>query len=111
MAQENPIPTRTALGIAAAACSLTLAAGITAASLLGYVEPGRRSFSQGAAETPAATNADPKVPASGVVLVPVEPTAPGVGNIGNETPGVRLTPVRHEERDEHAGWEDEHDDD
>jgi hypothetical protein len=73
MAEEDPIPTRTAVAVAVAACSLTLAAGITAAALFGYVGPGRRSGSGDAAETASANGAAPAPPASGGVLVPGEP--------------------------------------
>ena len=121
MAQASPIPTRTALAVAAAACSLTLAAGVTTAALFGYVGTGPRSFSPDAAPTTSATEADLKVPTSGVVLVPVQPAtvAPAVDANGEDPQGLLLASAGHEEPDERfRGYEhgrgedeDEHDDD
>jgi hypothetical protein len=121
MAQESPIPTRTALAVAAAACSLTLAGGVTTAALFGYVGTGRRSFSPDTAPTTSATEADLKVPTSGVVLVPVQPAtvAPAVDANGEEPQGLLLASARHKDSDDHFRGgergrgedEDEHDDD
>lgn len=118
MMQETSIPTRMALAVAAAACSLTVAAGITGAALLGYVGPGRHSAPPAATAADAA-GADLNPQTGGVVLVPVQPAlpAPTLDSDTGEPRGLLLASGRDEEHAEHfrgdAGvqHEDDHDDD
>jgi hypothetical protein len=112
MAQETVVDRRTVLAVAAAACSLTLAVGVTAAALFGYVGSGR---------TPGATAAPTLDPAaSRVVLVPVQP-APAEAAVGadqreqDERDGLLLVSARRDEHREHGRRSErrhhEHDDD
>jgi hypothetical protein len=118
MVQETSIPTRMALAVAAAACSLTVAAGITGAALLGYVAPGRHSAPPAATAADAAGTAlNPRTGA--VVLVPVQPAlpAPTLDSNTDEPRGLLLASRRDEEHGEHfrgdegTHHEDDHDDD
>jgi hypothetical protein len=52
MSQEPTVPTRTGVMIAAAATALTLAAGVTVGSLLGWIGPDRAAPTQTPAEAP-----------------------------------------------------------
>jgi hypothetical protein len=109
MTHETVVERRTVLAVAAAACSLTLAVGVTAAALLGYVGPGR---SPGATTAPALDHST-----SRVVLVPVQPApAEGATGAGDGEPiDLLRVSARHEEHGEHSGRKErrhhEHDDD
>jgi hypothetical protein len=119
MVQETSIPTRMALAVAAAACSLTVAAGITGAALLGYVGPGRYSAPPDTAAAADAANAALNPQTSGVVLVPVQPAlpAPTLDGDTDEPRGLLLASRRDEKHGEHfrgdegMHHEDDHDDD
>jgi hypothetical protein len=117
MAQQEPISTRTTVAIAAAACSATLAIGITVAAVLGYVGPERRAAGADSAMTSEAGAGDPKKPDAVVVLVPVQPAtaAPAIANDEGDPSALVLASARRSEREhehrEHTGHrkDDDHD--
>jgi hypothetical protein len=110
MAQERSISTRMTLAIAAATCSATLAAGITAAALFGYVGARRPPV----AATDSRTTIETQVAGSGasepgVVLVPVEPAAaPAIDANAEDAKTLRLASTRHREHERYARDHDRH---
>lgn len=98
MSQQSTIPTRTGVVIAAAAAALTLAAGVTVGSLLGWVGPDR------AAPPAPPAEASPSDPA---------PPAPAVADA--ETTFASRERGHHGRRDRHGRerrhHEERHDDD
>ena len=114
MAEQEPISTRTTLAVAAAACSLTLAAGITAAALFGYVGPGRQpAMGEGSGSASATRAADSTAADSGVVLVPVQPATaePAIEANADDPAGLRLVSARDDDRERHARGDARHEED
>jgi pyruvate/2-oxoglutarate dehydrogenase complex dihydrolipoamide acyltransferase (E2) component len=72
MSQESTITARTGLAFAAAVAALTLAAGVTAGSLLGWIGPGRGGTPADAAP-PEAAPAEAAPPAGAATAKPAVP--------------------------------------
>jgi hypothetical protein len=116
MSTESPVPTRTALAIAAAACVMTLAVGTTVGSIFGYVGP-RRQHSPSPDAPPSAPGrvvSEPRT--ASIVLVPVSPTSSPPGDTA-KAPELRIAALRQGDfdelldRGEHRRQEDHNDDD
>lgn len=97
-----------------ATAAVTVAVGVTAAALGGYIVPVRDQASRTAAargneESPNATEPQPAAPSSGanVVLVPVAPDLPAANPVEAE-PGLVLARYEAHEREEHRGRSREH---
>jgi hypothetical protein len=89
MAEETSLSTRGRIAVAAASCSLSLAAGITVAAFLGYISPGP-SAGTNAEQVQPTTNAASGAPAPSIVLVPVQPASPDIGRDAPAPDGLRL---------------------
>lgn len=123
---EEKSSSRATLSTVIATAAVTVAVGVTAAALGGYIVPARDQASLSAAapgnESPNATEPQPAVPSSeaNVVLVPVAPDMPAA-NLVEAEPGLVLARYEAHEREEHRGRNrdhheehedgDEHDDD
>lgn len=126
---EEKSSSRATLATVIATAALTIAVGVTAAALGGYIVPARDRASLTAAppgnpESPEATEPQPTAVSSGanVVLVPVAPDVPAAAPVAAE-PELEPVLANYEarEREEHRGRdrghreehedEDEHDDD
>lgn len=112
MPSESPPTRRFAIALTAAVAATTIAIGVTAASLLGWLRPTATPASEAIQEAPA-------TPASPVIFVPVTPAMPGVpAPVPHEVDGESVATVQvavhernhhheHESKREH----DEGDDD
>lgn len=111
MAQSESISTRTSLAIAVAACSMTLAVGITTAALFGYVGAWRSAAGDGAQGTTDTRATDAATPAGAVVLVPVQPAtgAPALEVNPGDPPDLVRASARHREHERHDDDEGEDD--
>lgn len=124
---EEKSSSRATLATVIATAALTIAVGVTAAALGGYIVPARDRASLTAAppgnpESPEATEPQPPAVSSGanVVLVPVAPDVPAAPLVAAEPEPV-LANYEAREREAHRGRdrghheehedEDEHDDD
>ena len=124
---EEKSSSRATFSTVIATAAVTVAVGVTAAALGGYIVPARDQASLSAAapgneESPNATEPQPAVPSSGanVVLVPVAPDMPAANPVEAE-PELVLARYEAHEREEHRGRNrdhheehedgDEHDDD
>lgn len=124
---EEKSSSRATLATVIATAALTIAVGVTAAALGGYIVPARDRASLTAAppgnpESPEATEPQPTAVSSGanVVLVPVAPDVPAAAPVAAELEPV-LANYEAREREEPRGRdrvhreehedEDEHDDD
>lgn len=113
--KENSSSTRTAVAAAVAACSLTLAVGITTAALLGALGRGTHETSIGAPSAEALTGSA-RAESPGVVLVPVRPApeAPRAGFREGLPDGVRHASLREHDgddvREQESEPRDEHED-
>lgn len=124
---EQSSSTRATLATVIATAAVTVAVGVTAAALGGYIVPAPDQASLTAAapgneERPNATEPQPAAPLSGanVVLVPVAPDIPAANPVEAEPEPV-LARYEGHEREEHRGRGrdhreeredgDEHDDD
>jgi hypothetical protein len=76
MPSEPPPTRRLAVALTAAVASTTIAIGVTAASLLGWLRPGAPAAIEATPATPVVAPAAPATPAPPVILVPVTPAAP-----------------------------------
>lgn len=123
---EEKSSSRATLATVIATAAVTVAVGVTAAALGGYIVPARDQASLNAAapgnhERPNATEPQPTAVSSGanVVLVPVAPDVPAATPVAE--PELVLANHEAREREEHRGRsrghheehedEDEHDDD
>ena len=125
---EDKSSSRATLATVIATAAVTVAVGVTAAALGGYIVPARDQASLAAVapgneESPNATEPQPAVPSSGanVVLVPVAPDLPAAANPVEAEPELVLARNEAHEHEEHRGGKrdqheehedgDEHDDD
>ena len=118
MTQEEPISTRTIVAIAAAACSATLAVGITVAALFGYAGAQSRPTGDGSGTTSEARAGGSTPTQAGVVLVPLQPAtaAPAIEFDGEDPSALVLASARSPEREDrerggHREDDDEREDD
>ncbi len=98
MPSESPPPRRFAIGLTAAVASTTIALGVTAASLLGWLRPGATPANEAMPAAPAAPAPSP------VIFVPVTRAAPATSAPAPlEVDGESVTTVRlaAHERDHH----------
>jgi hypothetical protein len=124
---EDKSSSRATLATVIATAAVTVAVGVTAAALAGYIVPARdraslTAASPGNEERPNAAEPQPAARSSGasVVLVPVAPDMPAAPTLEAE-PDLVLAVDEAQEREEHRGRSrdhrhehehgDEHDDD
>lgn len=111
---EEKSSSRATLANVIATAAVTVAVGVTAAALGGYIVPVRDQASLTAAargneERPNATEPQPAAPSSGanVVLVPVAPDMPAADPV-EAAPGLVLARYEAHEREERRGRSREH---
>lgn len=123
MTTESPIDRRVGLAIVAASAAVTLAIGVTAGTLLGWVHP-PRPVAEPVTTSAAVTDAPPPAESPRAIQAPVEPAAiPSPVRVRRRAviqpkrtlladARARAPRLRHHEDDRHddEGYEDEDDD-
>jgi len=111
MSSPPPLTRRFTIALTAAVASTTIAIGVTAASLLGWLRPADPP----AAEAPPAASPAAPTPASPIIFVPIAPTTPvppAEAPVLDDGPVQLVMHDREREHDrDHDEHEREHDDD